>query len=129
MIGNEILIAVLNQQLADKLTVINKEILSPDVLKNEGDGETSQLTLTDVNEEIQHAEWLLESIIAIEDPWIDNKLKSSRIGNGDMEQVLPFQAKLFEESNDTSIAINLAREQIGEKLEEFDQSFLLTDDN
>jgi bacterioferritin (cytochrome b1) len=129
MIGNEILIAVLNQQLADKLSIINKEILSPDVLKNEENGEISQLTLPDVNEEIQHAEWLLESIIAFEDPRIDYKLKSSRIGFGDMEQVLPFQAKLFEESNDTSIAINSAREQIGEKREEFDQSFLLTDDN
>ncbi|HEX2395500.1 MAG TPA: bacterioferritin, partial [Bacteroidales bacterium] len=80
MKGNENLLKVLNELLADELTAINQYMVHAEICENWGYGKLHKAIYKQAIDEMHHAEWLIERIIFLEGIPIVSKLNQIRIG-------------------------------------------------
>lgn len=80
MKGNENLLRVLNDLLADELTAINQYMVHAEMCENWGYGKLHKAIYKQAIDEMHHAEWLIERIIFLEGIPIVSKLNQIRIG-------------------------------------------------
>lgn len=80
MKGNENLLKVLNDLLADELTAINQYMVHAEMCENWGYGKLHKAIYKQAIDEMHHAEWLIERIIFLEGIPIVSKLNPIRIG-------------------------------------------------
>ena len=87
MKGNEKLLVVLNQRLADELTAINQYMVHAEMCNNWGYGKLHASIQKQAIDEMHHAEWLIERIIFLEGIPVVNKLNPIKIGKTVLEMV------------------------------------------
>ena len=80
MKGNDKLVAVLNQLLADELTAISQYMVHSEMCGNWGYEKLHKAIEHQAHEEMQHAEWLIERIIFLEGMPVVSKLNPIKIG-------------------------------------------------
>ena len=87
MKGNEKLLTVLNQRLADELTAINQYMVHSEMCENWGYSKLHVAIKKQAMDEMHHAEWLIERIIFLEGTPVVSKLNSVKIGKTVLEIV------------------------------------------
>ena len=87
MKGNEKLLTVLNQLLADELTAISQYVVHSEMCDNWGYGKLHQAIETQAKDEMHHAEWLIQRIIFLEGTPVVSKLNPMKIGTSVLEMV------------------------------------------
>lgn len=80
MKGNEKLIEVLNDLLADELTAISQYMVHSEMCDNWGYSKLHEAIEKQAIDEMHHAEWLIQRILFLEGNPIVNKLKEMKIG-------------------------------------------------
>ena len=80
MKGNDKVLAVLNDLLADELTAINQYVVHGEMAENWGYGKLKKLVGGRAITEMKHAERLIERILFLEGTPIVSKLNPIRIG-------------------------------------------------
>ena len=80
MKGNEKLLIVLNQRLADELTAINQYMVHSEMCENWGYGKLHLAIRKQAMDEMHHAEWLIERIIFFDGSPTVSKLNNIKIG-------------------------------------------------
>jgi bacterioferritin len=80
MKGNEKLIAVLNQLLADELTAISQYMVHSEMCENWGYDKLHKAIEQQAMDEMHHAEWLIRRIIFLEGTPVVSKLNPIKIG-------------------------------------------------
>lgn len=80
MKGNEKLINVLNDLLADELTAISQYMVHSEMCNNWGYSKLHEAIEKQAIDEMHHAEWLIQRILFLEGTPIVNKLKEMKIG-------------------------------------------------
>ncbi len=85
MKGNEELIGVLNQLLADELTAINQYMVHSEMCDNWGYGKLHKAIEGQAIDEMHHAEWLIQRIIFLDGAPQVSRLNDMRIGGSVME--------------------------------------------
>jgi bacterioferritin len=80
MKGNDKIIAILNEFLADELTAINQYIVHAEMCDNWGYGKLHDATQKRAIEEMKHAEKLIARILFLEGLPIVSELKKMNIG-------------------------------------------------
>ncbi len=88
MKGNEKLLTVLNQLLADELTAINQYMVHSEMCDNWGYTKLHQAIEKQALDEMHHAEWLIQRIIFLEGTPIVSKLNPLKIGATVLEMVV-----------------------------------------
>ena len=88
MKGNEKLLAVLNQLLADELTAINQYMVHSEMCDNWGYELLHKAIEKQAMEEMQHAEWLIKRILFLEGIPVVSKLNPIKIGKTVEDMVL-----------------------------------------
>jgi bacterioferritin len=81
MKGNEKLIAVLNQLLADELTAISQYMVHSELCDSWGYEKLHKAIERQAIDEMHHAEWLIQRIIFLEGMPVVTKLNSMQIGH------------------------------------------------
>jgi bacterioferritin len=115
--GDERLLAVLNQLLADELTAINQYMVHSEMCENWGYSKLHQAIEKQAFDEMHHAEWLIQRILFLDGIPIVSQLNPIRIGknvpeiidndlNAELEAVPAYNAgiRLAREVNDQSTA-------------------------
>ena len=92
MKGNEKLIAVLNQLLADELTAISQYMVHSEMCDNWGYDKLHKAIEHQAHDEMHHAEWLIRRILFLEGAPVVAKLNPIRIGQSVVEIVSNDQA-------------------------------------
>lgn len=92
MKGNDKLIAVLNQLLADELTAISQYMVHSEMCDNWGYGKLHKAIEHQAHDEMHHAEWLIRRILFLEGSPIVAKLNPIKIGQTVLEIVSNDQA-------------------------------------
>jgi len=87
MKGNEKLIKVLNERLADELTVINQYMVHSEMCENWGYGKLHLAIRKQAMDEMHHAEWLIERIIFLDGAPTVSKLNDIKIGKTVLEMI------------------------------------------
>lgn len=87
MKGNDKLISVLNQLLADELTAISQYMVHSEMCDNWGYGRLHNAIESQAMDEMHHAEWLIQRIIFLEGTPIVSKLNPIKIGASVLEMV------------------------------------------
>ena len=87
MKGNEKLLPVLNQLLADELTAISQYMVHSEMCANWGYEKLHQAIERQAHDEMHHAEWLIERIIFLEGMPVVSKLNPIKIGLNVLEIV------------------------------------------
>jgi bacterioferritin len=87
MKGNEKVISVLNQLLADELTAINQYMVHSEMCENWGYTKLHAGIRKQAMDEMHHAEWLIERIIFFEGTPIVSKLNPIKIGKTVSEMI------------------------------------------
>jgi len=80
MKGNEKILTVLNQLLADELTAISQYMVHSEMCDNWGYGKLHKAIEKQAMDEMHHAEWLIQRIIFLEGPPQVTKLNPIQIG-------------------------------------------------
>jgi len=80
MKGNENLLKVLNQLLADELTAISQYMVHSEMCDNWGYDKLHQAIEQQAHDEMHHAEWLIQRIIFLEGVPVVSKLNPILIG-------------------------------------------------
>ena len=80
MKGNEELVTVLNQLLADELTAISQYMVHSEMCDNWGYDKLHKAIEAQAIDEMHHAEWLIGRIIFLEGTPVVSKLKPMKIG-------------------------------------------------
>lgn len=80
MKGNDQLLAVLNQLLADELSAINQYMVHSEMCENWGYDKLHQAIEKQAIDEMHHAEWLIQRIIFLDGAPVVSKLNPIRIG-------------------------------------------------
>jgi bacterioferritin len=80
MKGNDKIIAVLNDLLADELTAINQYMVHSEMCENWGYEKLHQAIEKQAKDEMHHAEWLIRRILFLEGTPVVSQLKSMTIG-------------------------------------------------
>ena len=80
MKGNDKLVAVLNQLLADELTAISQYMVHSEMCANWGYERLHQAIEHQARDEMHHAEWLIGRIIFLEGMPVVSKLNPLKIG-------------------------------------------------
>lgn len=88
MKGNEKLLAVLNQLLADELTAISQYMVHSEMCDNWGYGKLHEAKEHQAVDEMHHAEWLIQRIIFLEGTPIVSKLNPIKIGTTVLEMIV-----------------------------------------
>jgi bacterioferritin len=110
MKGNEKLIAVLNQLLADELTAISQYMVQSEMCGNWGYEKLHQAIEHQALDEMHHAEWLIQRIVFFETVPIVSKLNPMKIGKSVLEMVTADQADELGAIRAYNAAIRLAQE-------------------
>jgi len=87
MKGNEKLIKVLNQLLADELSAISQYMVHSEMCDNWGYEKLHKAIEGQAKDEMHHAEWLIKRIIFLEGAPIVQKLNPIKIGKSVLEMV------------------------------------------
>jgi bacterioferritin len=110
MKGNEKLITVLNQRLADELTAINQYMVHSEMCENWGYGKLHIAIRKQAMDEMHHAEWLIERIIFLDGTPTVSTLNNIKIGKTVLEMVSNDQDAEITGLLAYNVAINLAHE-------------------
>ena len=110
MKGNDKVIAVLNQLLADELTAISQYMVHSEMCANWGYEKLHQAVEHQALDEMHHAEWLIQRIIFFEGAPIVSKLNPMKIGKNVLEIVTIDQADELDAIRAYNAAIRLAQE-------------------
>ncbi len=110
MKGNEKLIAVLNQLLADELTAINQYMVHSEMCDNWGYGELHRAIEGQARDEMHHAEGLIQRIIFLDGMPVVSTLNAIRIGQTVADMVGNDQEAEAAAVRDYNSAIRLAHE-------------------
>jgi len=110
MRGNEKLLEVLNQRLADELTAINQYMVHSEMCENWGYSKLHLAIRKQAMDEMHHAEWLIERIIFLDGSPTVSKLNSIRIGKTVLEMVTNDQDSEVAGLQAYNAAIKLAHE-------------------
>ena len=110
MKGNDKVIAVLNQLLADELTAISQYMVHSEMCENWGYGKLHQAIEGQAKDEMHHAEWLIQRIIFLEGAPVVTKLNPIKIGQSVLEMVSNDQEAELRAVRAYNAAIGLARE-------------------
>jgi bacterioferritin len=87
MKGNEKLIKVLNQLLADELTAISQYMVHSEMCDNWGYEKLHKAIEKQAVDEMHHAEWLIGRILFLEGTPVVQKLNPMKIGKSVLEMV------------------------------------------
>jgi bacterioferritin len=85
MKGNEKLLAVLNELLADELTAISQYMVHSETCDNWGYDKLHKAIESQARDEMHHAEWLIQRIIFLEGAPVVSKLNPIQIGKSTLE--------------------------------------------
>ena len=110
MKGNDKLLTVLNQLLADELTAINQYMVHSEMCDNWGYSKLHKAIEKQAREEMHHAEWLIRRILFLEGIPVVSKLNPIRIGQTVLEMVSNDQDAELGAVRAYNAAINLAHE-------------------
>jgi bacterioferritin len=88
MKGDESLIKVLNELLADELTAISQYMVHSEMCDNWGYEKLHKAIEKQAIDEMHHAEWLIQRILFLEGMPVVSRLKEMRIGTSVPEMVL-----------------------------------------
>lgn len=110
MRGNEKLLEVLNQRLADELTAINQYMVHSEMCENWGYSKLHLAIRKQAMDEMHHAEWLIERIIFLDGSPTVSKLNSIKIGKTVLEMVTNDQDSEVAGLQAYNAAIKLAHE-------------------
>jgi bacterioferritin len=110
MKGNEKLLSLLNQRLADELTAINQYMVHSEMCNNWGYGKLHNAIKKQAMDEMHHAEWLIERIIFLEGFPVVSKLNQVKIGKTVLEMVSNDQKAEIIGIKDYNAAIKLSHE-------------------
>ena len=92
MQGNDKMIAVLNQLLADELTAISQYMVHSEMCDNWGYDKLHKAIEHQARDEMHHAEWLIRRILFLEGVPVVSKLNPIKIGQSVLEIVSNDQA-------------------------------------
>lgn len=109
MKGNEKLLKVLNQLLADELTAINQYMVHSEMCENWGYNKLHVDIRKQAMDEMHHAEWLIERIIFFEGTPLVSKLNSIKIGKTVSEMINNDNSDELDAVRSYNEAIKLAR--------------------
>src|SRR3989304_147590 len=87
MKGNEKLLKVLNQLLADELTAINQYMLHSEMCDNWGFEKLHKTIEKQAIDEMHHAEWLIQRILFLDGMPVVTKLNEMKIGRNVLEML------------------------------------------
>jgi bacterioferritin len=87
MKGNEKLLGILNQRLADELTAINQYMVHAEMCSNWGYGKLHNAIQKQAVDEMHHAEWLIERIVFLDGIPVVSDLNPIKIGKTVLEIV------------------------------------------
>lgn len=110
MKGNDKLIAVLNQLLADELTAISQYMVHSEMCDNWGYEKLHKAIEHQAHDEMHHAEWLIRRILFLEGMPVVSKLHPMKIGQTVLEIVSNDQADELGAIRAYNDAIGLAHE-------------------
>jgi len=110
MKGNVKLLTVLNQRLADELTVINQYMVHSEMCENWGYNKLHIAIRKQAMDEMHHAEWLIERIIFLDSTPTVSKLNTIKIGKTVSEMISNDDKDELEAVRNYNDAIKLAHE-------------------
>ena len=110
MKGNEKLLKVLNQLLADELTAISQYMVHSEMCDSWGYEKLHKAIEKQAVDEMHHAEWLIRRIIFLEGTPVVARLNPMKIGKTVLEMVTNDQAAELEAVRAYNAAISVARE-------------------
>ena len=110
MKGNEKLVMMLNQLLADELTAISQYMVHSEMCDNWGYDKLHQAIEQQARDEMHHAEWLIQRIIFLEGTPIVSKLNPIQIGQTVLEMIGHDQEAELAAVHAYNAAIRLAHE-------------------
>ncbi len=110
MKGNEKILSVLNELLADELTAINQYMVHSEMCANWGYEKLHEAIEGQAKDEMHHAEWLIQRILFLEGTPIVSKLNPMKIGNTVLEMVTNDQEAELGAVRAYNAAIGLAHE-------------------
>ncbi len=110
MKGNEKLLPVLNQLLADELTAISQYMVHSELCANWGYEKLHQAIEHQARDEMHHAEWLIQRIIFLKGVPVVSKLNPIKIGHTVLEIVSNDQADELGAISAYNSAIGLAHD-------------------
>ena len=110
MKGNEKLLTVLNQLLADELTAISQYMVHSEMCDNWGYDKLHKAIENQAKDEMHHAEWLIQRVIFLEGTPIVSKLNPMKIGASVLEMVTNDQEAELGAVRAYNAAIALAHE-------------------
>jgi bacterioferritin len=87
MKGNDNLIQVLNELLADELTAISQYMVHSEMCSNWGYGKLHTSLEKQARDEMHHAEWLIKRILFLEGMPVVSKLNPMKIGSNVLEML------------------------------------------
>jgi len=87
MKGNDKLINVLNDLLADELTAISQYMVHSEMCDSWGYDKLHKAIESQAMDEMHHAEWLIQRIISLEGTPVVSKLNPMKIGQSALEMV------------------------------------------
>ena len=87
MKGNDKLINVLNDLLADELTAISQYMVHSEMCDSWGYDKLHKAIESQAMDEMHHAEWLIQRIISLEGTPVVSKLNPMKIGQSVLEMV------------------------------------------
>lgn len=87
MKGNEKLLTVLNELLADELTAISQYMVHSEMCDDWGYTKLHQAIEQQAKDEMHHAEWLIQRILFLDGTPIVSKLNALKIGKSVMDMV------------------------------------------
>jgi bacterioferritin len=110
MQGNQKLLAVLNQLLADELSAINQYMVHSEMCDNWGYQKLHKAIEHQAHDEMQHAHWLIQRILFLDGVPVVSTLNPMRIGKSVPDMVGNDQAAELAAVRAYNAAIHLARE-------------------
>jgi len=110
MKGNEKVVKVLNQLLADELSAISQYMVHSEMCDNWGYDKLHKAIESQAKDEMHHAEWLIQRIIFLEGAPVVHKLNPIRIGKNVVEIVGNDEEAELGAVRAYNAAIRLARE-------------------
>jgi bacterioferritin len=87
MKGNEKILTVLNELLADELTAISQYMVHSEMCDNWGYAKLHHAIEQQAKDEMHHAEWLIQRILFLDGTPIVSKLNAMKIGKSVMDMV------------------------------------------
>lgn len=108
--GNEALLTVLNQLLADELTAINQYVVHAEMCDNWGYDKLHQAIEKQARDEMQHAGWLIQRVLFLKGAPTVSKLNPTQIGKSVLEMISNNEEAELATTRAYNAAIRLAHE-------------------